>query len=96
MFGKGKDGSGLGKFLRKKEMGGVVHWVQKYKDAKDLQQGLCIVVLAAGSGTRMNSDLPQVNPYYSMFHDLAEVSVFDALLNLNFSRDASKTVVLGI
>jgi bifunctional N-acetylglucosamine-1-phosphate-uridyltransferase/glucosamine-1-phosphate-acetyltransferase GlmU-like protein len=61
MFGRGKDGSGFGKFLRKREMEGPVHWIQKYKDAKDLQQGLCVLVLAAGGGTRMNSDLPQVH-----------------------------------
>lgn len=62
MFGKGKEGSsGLGKFMRKKDAG-VATWIQKYKDAKDLNQGLCVLVLAAGSGKRMNSDLPLVGP----------------------------------
>lgn len=60
MFGKSKEGSGLGKFMRKPKESPRETWVQKYKDAKNLNQGLCVLVLAAGSGQRMNSDLPLV------------------------------------
>lgn len=65
MFGKSKEGSGLGKFMRKTKESPRETWVQKYKDAKNLNQGLCVLVLAAGSGQRMNSDLPLVVPRFS-------------------------------
>lgn len=68
MFGKRKEGSGVGKFMRKTKESPVESWVQKYKDAKNLNQGLCVLVLAAGSGQRMNSDLPLV-PRFSPLLD---------------------------
>ncbi len=52
--------------MRKKDMG-VPGWIQKYKDAKDLNQGLCVLILAAGSGHRMNSDLPLVWPFFPSY-----------------------------
>ena len=57
VFGKGKDGQSI--FSRKTE--GQNAWLQQYNSKLDVSSRPHVIILAAGDGSHMNSELPQVS-----------------------------------